>query len=150
MYIPTYSWPSWRWVVSFTPRPLYPRGKCPRYSLDSRLSEPQNRFLPRGENSWPYQDANSNPSVVQLVASRYTDWAIPAWETIYPHFSISIVDESQIRSERGCPCRECNPVFANHKWPTELSHSLSRPWRIFTSYTSQLMLLRHKVVPTLI
>jgi hypothetical protein len=26
---------SWRWVVNFIPRPLYPRGKGPRYPLDS-------------------------------------------------------------------------------------------------------------------
>jgi hypothetical protein len=32
----------------------------------------------RTENSWPYRDSNSYPSVVQLVASRYTDYAIPA------------------------------------------------------------------------
>jgi hypothetical protein len=34
---------SWRWVVSFTPRPLYPRGKSPRYPLDRRLGGPQGR-----------------------------------------------------------------------------------------------------------
>jgi hypothetical protein len=28
---------SWRWMVSFTPRPLYPRGKSPRYPLYRRL-----------------------------------------------------------------------------------------------------------------
>jgi hypothetical protein len=33
---------SWRWVVSFTPWPLYPQGKRPRYPLDRRLGEPQN------------------------------------------------------------------------------------------------------------
>jgi hypothetical protein len=32
----------------------------------------------RGEKSCPYQDSNSDPSVVQFVAIRYTDWAIPA------------------------------------------------------------------------
>jgi hypothetical protein len=32
----------------------------------------------RRENSWPYRDWNSDPSVVQPVASRYTDCAIPA------------------------------------------------------------------------
>jgi hypothetical protein len=33
----------WRWVVSFTPRPLYPQGKNPRYPLDKRLGGPQSR-----------------------------------------------------------------------------------------------------------
>jgi len=27
----------WRWVVSFTTRPLYSRSKSPRYALDRRL-----------------------------------------------------------------------------------------------------------------
>jgi hypothetical protein len=31
----------WRWIVSFTPRPLYPRGKRPSYPLDRRLSGTQ-------------------------------------------------------------------------------------------------------------
>jgi hypothetical protein len=36
---------SWRWVVSFTPRPLYPLGKSPCYTIDRRLGEPQSRFV---------------------------------------------------------------------------------------------------------
>jgi hypothetical protein len=36
-------------VVSFMPRPLYPRGKSPRYPLDRRLGGPQNRSGRRGE-----------------------------------------------------------------------------------------------------
>jgi hypothetical protein len=32
---------SWRRVVNFTPRPLYPQGKSPRYPLDRRLGGPQ-------------------------------------------------------------------------------------------------------------
>jgi hypothetical protein len=39
---------SWRWVVSFTPRPLYPRRKSPRYPLDRRLGGPQSRSGRRG------------------------------------------------------------------------------------------------------
>jgi hypothetical protein len=31
----------------------------------------------RRENSCPHRDSNSDRSVVQPVASRYTDWAIP-------------------------------------------------------------------------
>jgi hypothetical protein len=34
---------SWRWVVSFTPRPLYPRGKSSRYPLEWWLGGPQSR-----------------------------------------------------------------------------------------------------------
>jgi hypothetical protein len=30
------------------------------------------------ENSWLHRDSNSDPSVIQPVASRYTDHAIPA------------------------------------------------------------------------
>jgi len=39
----------WRWVVSFTPRPLYRRGKSPRYPLDRRLGGPQSLFSERGK-----------------------------------------------------------------------------------------------------
>jgi len=31
----------WKWVVSFTPRPLYPCRKSPRYPLDRRLGGPE-------------------------------------------------------------------------------------------------------------
>jgi hypothetical protein len=34
---------SWRRVVNFTPRPLYPRGKSPWCTLDRRLCGPQSR-----------------------------------------------------------------------------------------------------------
>jgi hypothetical protein len=34
---------SWRWVVSFSPRSLYPRGESPQYPLNRRLSGPQNQ-----------------------------------------------------------------------------------------------------------
>jgi hypothetical protein len=36
-------------VVSFAPRPLYPREKSPRYPLDGRLGGPQKRSGLRGE-----------------------------------------------------------------------------------------------------
>jgi hypothetical protein len=45
----------WRWVVSFTPQPLYPQGKSPWYPLDKRLGGPQSRSGRGGEgkNSRP-------------------------------------------------------------------------------------------------
>jgi hypothetical protein len=63
---------SWRWVVSFKPRPLYRRGKNPRYPLDRSLGGSQNRYG-HGENSCPYRDSNSDHSIAQPVARRYTD-----------------------------------------------------------------------------
>jgi hypothetical protein len=34
----------WRWVISFTPCPLYPQGNIPRCPLDRMLDGPQSRF----------------------------------------------------------------------------------------------------------
>jgi hypothetical protein len=45
----------WRWVVSFTPRLLYPQGKNPWYPLDRRLGGPQ---IPSGRGS---EEKNSQP-----------------------------------------------------------------------------------------
>jgi hypothetical protein len=66
----------WRWVVSFTLRPLYPQGKSPRYPLDKRLGGPQSRSGHSGEEN-NSQPPESNPRT-NLYPSRYTDWAIAA------------------------------------------------------------------------
>jgi len=39
----------WRWVISFTPRPLYRQGKSPWYPLYRRLGGPQSRSEFGGE-----------------------------------------------------------------------------------------------------
>jgi hypothetical protein len=69
---------SCRSVVSFTTRPLYPRERNSRNSLDRRLGGPQNRSGRGGEekNLTILRKSNSHPSVVQPVASRYTDYTI--------------------------------------------------------------------------
>jgi hypothetical protein len=67
----------WRWVVSFTPWPLYPQGKSPLYPLDRKLGGPQSRSG-RGD-----EEKNSqSPPIIQPVAQRYTDWAIPAFTAV--------------------------------------------------------------------
>jgi hypothetical protein len=45
----------WRWVVSFTLRPLYPHGKSPWYPLDRRLGGSQSRSGRSGK------EGNSKP-----------------------------------------------------------------------------------------
>jgi hypothetical protein len=67
-----------KWVVSITPRLLYSQGKCPRYTLDLRLGGSQSLSVRHEEEQVFYPTANPDPSVVQPVASRYTDNAVPA------------------------------------------------------------------------
>jgi hypothetical protein len=78
MYRSTFSWsrPSWRWVVSFTPLPLCP-GKEPSVRTGQKAWWTPEPVWPlwRSENSWPYWDWNSELSAFHPVASRYTDWA---------------------------------------------------------------------------
>jgi hypothetical protein len=70
-------------VVSFTPQPLYLRGKCPRYTLDRRLGVPQSQYGRHGEvKILDRTGTRTDPSVVQPVASRYTDYAIPNEEDV--------------------------------------------------------------------
>jgi hypothetical protein len=47
----------WRWVVSFTPRPLYPEGKSP---LDRRVGGPQSR-------SGHGEQKNSQPIIIIII-----------------------------------------------------------------------------------
>jgi hypothetical protein len=62
----------WRWVVSFTLEPLYPRGKSARYPLDMRLSGPQGRSGRCGEGK-NLTLAGIRTPVVQPAACCYTD-----------------------------------------------------------------------------
>jgi hypothetical protein len=59
-----------RWVVSFTLRPLYPRGKSPWYPFDRRLGGPQS------QSGLGFEEKNSQllpvpkRPIIQLVAQR--------------------------------------------------------------------------------
>jgi hypothetical protein len=67
-------------VVSFTSLLLYPPGKEQPVPIGYEAGWAPEPVWTTGrrENSWPYRDSNSDPSVVQPVASLYTDCAIPA------------------------------------------------------------------------
>jgi hypothetical protein len=70
----------WRWVVSFTPRPLYLQGKTPWYPLYRRLGGPQSRSGRGGEekNSEPPQGTEYwNPDRPTRSTALY-HWAITA------------------------------------------------------------------------
>jgi hypothetical protein len=53
----------WRWVVSFTPRPLYPLGKSAWHPLDRRLCEPQSLLDAVVKRKIPSPCRDSNPWV---------------------------------------------------------------------------------------
>jgi hypothetical protein len=53
----------WGWVVSFTPRPFYPREKSPRYPLETRLGGPQSRSGRCGEEKNLASAGNRTPAV---------------------------------------------------------------------------------------
>jgi hypothetical protein len=66
----------WKWVVSFTTRSLYPRGKSPLYRLNMRLGGPRSRsgccgvekmFLPlAGIEPWPFSSSLPRPRCLLL------------------------------------------------------------------------------------
>jgi hypothetical protein len=61
--------------VSFTSRPLLPRGKSPWYPLNTRLDGP-------GSGEVKNVASAGNPTLgVQRVGRRYTDCAIPATDS---------------------------------------------------------------------
>jgi hypothetical protein len=62
----------WRWVVSFTLRPLYPQGKSLWYPLDRMLGGPQNLSEHGGEEKNSQPLPKIEPPISQPIAQRYT------------------------------------------------------------------------------
>jgi hypothetical protein len=71
-----------------TPLPLYPRGRSPRYPFDRMLVGEEKVLNPTGTRT-------PTRRVVQPVASRYTDSAIPASHS-------TVVLDSNAVMETGC------------------------------------------------
>jgi hypothetical protein len=61
---------SWRTVISFTTRPLYPRGKIPRYPMYRRLRGPQNRSGRYEEAKIPHPTWTRNPTLKYNVETK--------------------------------------------------------------------------------
>jgi hypothetical protein len=71
-----------RWVVSFTARPLYLRGKRPWYPLDTRLGGLQSLSGRCREEKISQPPPGIEPPNIQPIANCYTDRATPDFCTI--------------------------------------------------------------------
>jgi hypothetical protein len=58
---------TWRFVVSYTHRPLYPREKSPRYPVDNRLGGPQIRSGQGGEEKILSPCRELNPGLLAHI-----------------------------------------------------------------------------------
>jgi hypothetical protein len=83
----------WSWVVSFTPRPLYPEEKAhSTYWIRGVVGPKTIWTLWRGEKSCPCRESNPSRPV-----RRYTDWATPG-----PIFRVGNRDSSFYRDIDNC------------------------------------------------
>jgi hypothetical protein len=80
MYNYTHSLTWWTWVVSFTPRPLYPREKAPGTHWIWGWVGPRAvlKAVVKRKNPSLRQKSNPRTPIVQSLAQRCTDWAITA------------------------------------------------------------------------
>jgi hypothetical protein len=94
----------WRYMFSFTPRPLYLRGKCPRYPLYRRLGGPQSQSGRCGveKNLLPMPGIEPRPSSPRssLYRLSYPGSQIndnTSDMSVYRHNTIPLCDREIIR-----------------------------------------------------
>ena len=74
------------WVVNAKPQPLYPRERPGTHCIGGWLGGPQGRS---GRVRKILPTPGFDPRTVQPVASRYTDWAIPAHACSFDEIKLS-------------------------------------------------------------
>jgi hypothetical protein len=112
--------------TSWRTRPLYPRGRSPRTHWIEVGWNPEPVWTTwRRENSWPYRDSNSDPSVVQPVDSRYTDYAVAARSIQYlTLINLSMLFRSRFQNlkcillHNGCEFVVFLHTVVDSKWST--------------------------------
>jgi hypothetical protein len=96
----------WRWMVSFTPRPLYPYGKRPWYALDRRLGGPQTRSGRGGEDKNSQHLPVLEHRIIQSVVQRCT--------TELSRFRALLMFTSNLKtSKQSHKTRKANKFFEN-------------------------------------
>jgi hypothetical protein len=79
----------WRWVVSFTPWPLYPQGKSSWYPLDRRLGGPQCCSGHGGEEKNSQVLINKTPEIISLTFCIYLQF----YTLYFPYRTHSLLTE---------------------------------------------------------
>jgi hypothetical protein len=81
----------------------------------------------RIENSWPYRDSNSNTSVIQPVACRYTDHAILALLLRAYVYKIAVI---LLTTKKNYPCnRPWRPIGFWEVEVPQFSRQSAHRWR---------------------
>jgi hypothetical protein len=92
-------------VFSFTPRPLYPRGKSPRYPLDRKLGVPQSLSGRRGEEKILDSTGTRTPTFGRPAhsqsLSRLTVVGIYCMYKMVIRFNVLALNEDRI-GDRAC------------------------------------------------
>jgi hypothetical protein len=108
----------WRWVASFIPRPLYPKGKSSKLALDMRLDGPRNSLdvVEKSKITFPCQLRWLN------IISQYRDHQLDNWWSgvWYSARASNFSIVHSIQSENGALWAsylvEMWPLFQGIKW----------------------------------
>jgi hypothetical protein len=125
----------WRWVVSFTPRLLYPRGKSPWYPFDRRLGGPQIGFEHGTEEKNSQPPPGIETPIIRSSSPQPVD--IPT-ELFLPKSNCQAIQYSFVLQKCTEPCnyyhlshqileeREVDEPNVHESWASYLMHVCSQ------------------------